>query len=1010
MRMMFTNKLPALIIILLIAIFSIVLTILIDGLIAALVVGIFIITILFIAKKVWLPSDNGRIRVRSMSLWIIAGLASTNSLWSSLISSIFSSELIPWLNKNGIDVNDSIVNPTISIAGLSFALFGIFIVNYFNSDKTVMGIATSKQKEEFPERSFNEQLLGLKRVLENSLRDIDLETNWSDEFFVPLEAEVEIKSDTRQSKKVTNLISALKRNNKEKALLVLGDPGSGKSVALRKLSKDLLSEVEKTGKIPLYINLREWEVRDSEPRISDLQDFILNNIKNRCDVFASEFLNKYFDRLVQSGRIFFILDSFDEIPAILDEDESSYLIDSYSSVIYNFLDGSTDSRGILSSRIFRKPTQKFKTKTCFEIRPFSEGKILQRFEKSVNYNSDIRKLLFKERPEFVSLARNPFTASLIFNYAMNNSNTLPVNRMDLYKDHISRQLDIARRHPPFSNFNMFDDILEISSNIAYYMYASREFGLEIPINKIKAQFPSLDIDKVVEILLFIRLGRLGSGERKLFSFVHRRFNEFLIALKYSKSDAPINLDSIPSDSRWRDALVLYCEISDDLKAKEIAEYCWKVIKEVKNDKINITDESYLRSIHALRFLSEAFKARKELLDGFVDELAEHLTDNVGESNLLVSKLFVESTGILKETDSEKIIKKAFDIGNSWVSETAIRSCRNLPRISDELENQIRNYVLNLTFYDYYKRSGEFIFSFSLSDGFKKTHKLCKRLKFENSCLFAGWCISFILDPFLIIILSTLYLFSTNLQFFANYSPETKKSDNKKKTDNEAISDTQKTEILNRLEANLSNVRRSAFVFRLSLSLSVASFLSFFADFQGSTAHFFQESLSPIFIGLQIMVSLLVFPYIDFHILLLRIRKINLKTWLFPLLVILSIVFLISIYAIFIPDHIRDVLRKFIGVIFLIALTGALLISLYYYYQDRRALSSLILHEKIERAALYELLRNYKTLAVRGMIIDKIERESIKLVGSWPEELPPKINSESAIILAKMEEKNLGFDR
>ena len=51
--------------------------------------------------------------------------------------------------------------------------------------------------------------------------------------------------------------------------LVIGDPGSGKSVALRKLCHDLLDRAEgkgfvnrfrRQGRIPIYVNLREFSI------------------------------------------------------------------------------------------------------------------------------------------------------------------------------------------------------------------------------------------------------------------------------------------------------------------------------------------------------------------------------------------------------------------------------------------------------------------------------------------------------------------------------------------------------------------------------------------------------------------------------------------------------------------------------------------------------------------------------------------------------------------------------
>jgi NACHT domain-containing protein len=128
---------------------------------------------------------------------------------------------------------------------------------------------------------------------------------------------------------------------------VLGDPGAGKSVAFRKLSIEMLREVPQTGRVPIYVNLREWLPRehsgtmyataqrwteDNKPTVKDLGEFVIKSV-SKGDVFMEDFVNTYFHKMWEHGRLFFVLDSFDEIPELLDVDEDSWLIDHLSKLM-----------------------------------------------------------------------------------------------------------------------------------------------------------------------------------------------------------------------------------------------------------------------------------------------------------------------------------------------------------------------------------------------------------------------------------------------------------------------------------------------------------------------------------------------------------------------------------------------------------------------------------------------------------------------------------------------------
>lgn len=311
-----------------------------------------ILSILEVTRGVWTPEGGSKSTIGIVSLGTALVAVITVPQWKPLIT-----PLLDPIFKTFPFLKDKLPTDAPTITILIFLSIVILIVNYFARDTTAMKEHSSPIEKEFPVKNYKKLLRPFTGVLLDDLNRIDRETNWSAEYFTPLDAEVEIRSGSKRLKKVTDLLSAIRSDRKSRVFLVLGDPGSGKSVALRKLCRDLLKEVDRAGKIPFYINLREWDPEKTwsevdPPTVEEIYNFVLDNLKSRGDVFTNEFLDKYFKKMFEDGRLFIVLDSFDEIPAVLDEVESSWLIDKLSEVIYRFLAGAHESRGILASRIF----------------------------------------------------------------------------------------------------------------------------------------------------------------------------------------------------------------------------------------------------------------------------------------------------------------------------------------------------------------------------------------------------------------------------------------------------------------------------------------------------------------------------------------------------------------------------------------------------------------------------------------------------------------------------------
>lgn len=343
-------------------------------------IGLLVLAILWLTRPLWTPSSHeGNTRVRITSLTVISGVAlavaGKTPEAKPVMCALFEHLGLQHASAQQVAASDRLVSGLV----LAFTLIGIFVINWFTRDKSAMHEHPRPLDQDFPEQTYQQQLRRYTEILLNRLTTLDDETRWDDYFFAPLEAEVEVISRRRSMKKIVDLMRALKADRNSRVILVLGDPGAGKSIALRKLAKELMKEVDRTGRLPVYVNLKEWapERQWSEqapPTAQELRNFILRTLK-AYSVFADQFLGEYFDRMLDRGRFFFLLDSFDEIPAVLDVNEGSWLIQHLSRLITDFFVSQDAGRGIVASRFYRRPKFSRVESATFEIRPFSDMRI-----------------------------------------------------------------------------------------------------------------------------------------------------------------------------------------------------------------------------------------------------------------------------------------------------------------------------------------------------------------------------------------------------------------------------------------------------------------------------------------------------------------------------------------------------------------------------------------------------------------------------------------------------------
>ena len=206
-------------------------------------------------------------------------------------------------------------------------------------------------------------------LLQARLERMNREEQWMDREYTELEAEVETEGpragdgplfrlffSTTGRRRQRSLSKAL-LESKYRRVVLQGDPGSGKSVALRHAAM-IMAESAKSSRrsrIPLYVNLREFRPTGCTVTAADVREYAFNAVLDVSDRRQVSYLDDNFARGLDDGTWFFLFDSFDEIPELLGAVEVDATIHKYENAVAAFLEDAPRCGGVLASREYRGP-------------------------------------------------------------------------------------------------------------------------------------------------------------------------------------------------------------------------------------------------------------------------------------------------------------------------------------------------------------------------------------------------------------------------------------------------------------------------------------------------------------------------------------------------------------------------------------------------------------------------------------------------------------------------------
>ena len=435
------------------------------------------------------------------------------------------------------------------------------------------------------------------RVLAGDLLALGKAENWNDQFFVDLEAEVEVEGRYYTSalrrmfhrhqgglRRVPSLMDAIE-SSADQLLLVVGDPGSGKSVALRHLAHQMATKAARSNRvrrrIPLYINLREIPETAAAPTADFVKGFVIDSVR-RGDADTADYVREHWDSYRDEGIWFFAFDSFDEIPAVMHAPAGSAVVREYAEAIRRFTTSMGDCGGVIASREFRAPDcvgwQKIR------ILPLSESK--QQMLVGASFLTDAQHDLVLKHIALTGtlLAQNPMLLALLCRYVRDHGYP-PQNDHELLYRHIeklaSRDSDYIASHYRLKPSNLLDGATQLACLFA----RSEGIGLSPTRDDIVADYPAslgIDLDRLLAALVEVKICRSDvkearPGDRR-YAFSHRRYQEVLFVRYVIGAPQAITPETLLTDARYHDYTVALLETQDSSVTRNIYDEAAKILR------------------------------------------------------------------------------------------------------------------------------------------------------------------------------------------------------------------------------------------------------------------------------------------------------------------------------------------------------------------------------------------------------------------------------------------------
>ena len=580
-------------------------------------------------------------------------------------------------------------------------------------------------------------------IEEQKIRQLNSREEWKDYRFAELEAEVEAEGrrkgfsllpfvpGTREGLRREKSLSKALENSHERLISIEGNPGSGKSIALRfvagKLARRAANSKNIKSKIPIYLNLKKLD-RPTGVDVDRLliESFVKQELNQANDRDIEQFLDDELQRGIKEGTWLFLFDSFDELPEVLSSVEADETTRQYAEAINNFLSGFNRCRGIIASRQFRGP--RHLNWAQFRILPMKARRwlLIRKAELPYRIEKDFSRRLRTAPKDIQDMTQNPMFLGILCEN-MRDGDHFPDNTHSVLERYLDARL--TRDSDRLKNrFNMEpSEVRAITEKVAFCMLSDSAIGLSPSRTDIRSAMNSsgftvpYNFEQLLDAIEYLKLARSdvdqSGGSSPLFTFSHRRFQEYFATCVVLNDLTRISLPQLLLNGRWRETTVVIFQTQSSDVFSPILEEVQKLLSDMLEGLPDLIDNpvefvsnqanyygahppspfaSPDKLFHLLSLLQDGLTGRmKDLPDEIQTKAASFLLTASVRGTLSDRISSLKVAGVVSQPVLLWLLRNAFCGDSKELQKVAYQQAAHLNKIPSDVSARIRKTLLRL---------------------------------------------------------------------------------------------------------------------------------------------------------------------------------------------------------------------------------------------------------------------------------------------------------------------------